>query len=189
MKRSAEPDPYRTERTASYPSVPGDEDELQAAVVDADWFRPARDEELLWVGRHDRTPILAMVAGGVAVALLGVVLAFHLTGPFWYQLSPLLTVPIGLAFGARTLLRWRTTYYVLTTHNVYLRTGIVSRAVRSVPYGRIQDIRIEQPLYARAFDYGHVYVYTAGTSGVELLLPAVPDPYDFRRAIADRSGL
>jgi len=38
------------------------------------------------------------------------------------------------------LLRWRTTHYVVTTHRVLIRTGILSHSGHDIPLQRINDV-------------------------------------------------
>ena len=55
---------------------------------------------------------------------------------------------IGAALTASVLRWWRTEYSV-GADDIRLETGILSREARSVPYERIQDVSIAEPLLAR----------------------------------------
>ena len=72
------------------------------------------------------------------------------------------------------LLRWRTTHYVITTHRLLWRSGVLSRTGRDVPLARMTDVSYRQTLRQRAVGSGTVTVETAGEGGATVLV-AVPD--------------
>ena len=72
------------------------------------------------------------------------------------------------------LLRWRTTHYVLTTHRLLYRTGVLSRHGRDIGLSRITDVSYRQTLWDRVVDSGTVSIETAGEGG-PTVLSAIPD--------------
>ena len=66
-------------------------------------------------------------------------------------------------------LRWRTTHYVITTHRVLIRVGILHHHGRDIALGRINDVSFEQSLWDRIIGAGTLMVESAGESGQEVL--------------------
>lgn len=91
-------------------------------------------------------------------------------------LYPLVLVGLGLLLVAVTYVRFRAIGYVLTSEELYAKRGLVSREVRTMRLDRVQDHGFEQSALQRVFGYGHVYVSTAGSSGIDLAFENVPNP-------------
>jgi uncharacterized membrane protein YdbT with pleckstrin-like domain len=81
---------------------------------------------------------------------------------------------LGLVFVALPLLRWRTTHYVVTTHRLLHRTGILARSGRDIGLSRITDVSYEQTLWDRVVNSGTVSIETAGEGG-PTVFSAIPD--------------
>ncbi|MGN3974762.1 PH domain-containing protein [Tsuneonella sp. SYSU-LHT278] len=82
-----------------------------------------------------------------------------------------LAVLIGLA---GSVLRWLRTTYTVGEEDIRLETGVVSRSARSVPYERIQDVSIEEPLLARLFGLARVTFDTGAGGKDDLALSWLP---------------
>ncbi|MBN1093843.1 PH domain-containing protein [Blastococcus sp. TML/M2B] len=78
-----------------------------------------------------------------------------------------LTVAVPLA-------RWRTTHYVVTTHRLLFREGILARRGRDLGLGRITDVSYTQTLWERLINSGTLTVETAGDGGATVLRQ-IPD--------------
>jgi uncharacterized membrane protein YdbT with pleckstrin-like domain len=65
-------------------------------------------------------------------------------------------------------LRWRTTHYVLTTHRLMTRVGILSHTGRDVPLNRINNAMYEQSLFERIINSGTLVVESAGEDGQQV---------------------
>jgi uncharacterized membrane protein YdbT with pleckstrin-like domain len=74
-------------------------------------------------------------------------------------------VALAAVLVAVPLLRWRTTHYVITTHRLLYRTGVLSRHGRDIGLSRITDVSYRQTLRDRLLDSGTVTVETAGEGG------------------------
>ena len=81
---------------------------------------------------------------------------------------------LGLWLVAVPLLRWRTTHYVITTHRLLHRTGILSRHGRDIGLSRITDVSYRQTLWERVIRSGTVSIETAGEGGPSVF-SAIPD--------------
>ena len=71
-------------------------------------------------------------------------------------------------------LRWRTTHYVLTTHRLMTRVGILSHTGRDVPLNRINNAMYEQSLLERIINSGTLVVESAGEDGQQVFKD-IPD--------------
>jgi uncharacterized membrane protein YdbT with pleckstrin-like domain len=72
------------------------------------------------------------------------------------------------------LLRWRTTHYVITTHRLLFREGIMSRRGRDIGLSRITDVSYRQTLWDRIINSGTLTIESAGESGATIL-KQIPD--------------
>jgi uncharacterized membrane protein YdbT with pleckstrin-like domain len=71
-------------------------------------------------------------------------------------------------------LRWRTTHYVITTHRLLFREGILSRRGRDIGLSRITDVSYRQTLWDRIINSGTLTIESAGESG-STVLKQIPD--------------
>ena len=79
-----------------------------------------------------------------------------------------------LVFVVVPLLRWRTTHYVITTHRLLFREGILTRRGRDLGLSRITDVSYTQTLWERIISSGTLTIESAGDSGATVL-KAIPD--------------
>ena len=85
-----------------------------------------------------------------------------------------LAVLLAVAFVAVPLLKWRTTHYVITTHRILYRVGILSRTGRDIGLSRITDVSYTQTLWDRIINSGKITIETAGEGG-STIWSAIPD--------------
>lgn len=67
------------------------------------------------------------------------------------------------------LLRWRTTHYVITTHRLLFRQGILTRRGRDLALSRITDVSYTQTLWERIINSGTLSIESAGDGGATVL--------------------
>jgi len=72
------------------------------------------------------------------------------------------------------LLRWRTTHYVVTSHRLLFREGILARRGRDIGLPRITDVSYTQTLWDRIINSGTLTIESAGDSG-PTILRQIPD--------------
>jgi uncharacterized membrane protein YdbT with pleckstrin-like domain len=65
-------------------------------------------------------------------------------------------------------LRWRSTHYVLTTHRLMTRLGILNHTGRDVPLNRINNAMYEQSFWERIINSGTLVVESAGEDGQQV---------------------
>ncbi len=89
-----------------------------------------------------------------------------------------LIVLIAIVVVALALLSWlsfrpwiacRTTHYVITTHRVLIRRGILSHSGRDISLQRISDVAFTQSLWDRIVGAGTLTIESAGEQGQESL--------------------
>jgi uncharacterized membrane protein YdbT with pleckstrin-like domain len=85
-----------------------------------------------------------------------------------------LALLLVLVFVAVPLLRWRTTHYVVTTHRLLFREGILARRGRDLGLSRITDVSYTQTIWERLVSSGTLTIETAGDSG-PTVLRRIPD--------------
>jgi uncharacterized membrane protein YdbT with pleckstrin-like domain len=81
---------------------------------------------------------------------------------------------VALVTSLVPFLRWFTTRYVLTTHRLVIRIGILSRSGRDVPLGRVNDAQFSHNLIQRILGTGTLTVESGGENG-QLVLKNIPD--------------
>ena len=99
----------------------------------------------------------------------------------WALLAAVLVVLAATV--VRPLLRWRTTHYVLTTHRLLLRRGVLSRQGRDVPLSRVTDVSSRQTPWQRLLRSGTLTVECAG--GGPLVLERVPAVGQVQQVLAE----
>jgi uncharacterized membrane protein YdbT with pleckstrin-like domain len=141
--------------------------------VAPDWVTLTADEQVLWSGHPSHFLAVRSLLGGLALAVFGVVLAALVPALSWF---PLVLVPVGVLVVVAGVVSHRSTAYVITSAEVYEKTGLFSRTVTNLRLDRIQNTTFAQSFTERLLGYGDVRVDTAGSGGTELVLRAVPDP-------------
>lgn len=85
----------------------------------------------------------------------------------WIAVAVLVLVALPLVLVP--FLRWRTTHYVVTTHRVMVRRGILSKAGKDITLSKITDVSFRQTLLDRIIGSGTLTIESAGDSADELL--------------------
>lgn len=82
---------------------------------------------------------------------------------------PAVIAIIGINF-AFAYLAWRRLTYTVGDQDIRVESGVLSRAARSVPYERIQDVSLEQKLLPRLFGLVAVKFETGSGGGEDIAL-------------------
>jgi uncharacterized membrane protein YdbT with pleckstrin-like domain len=90
---------------------------------------------------------------------------------------------LALVLVAAPLLRWRTTHYVITTHRLLCRTGVLTRHGRDIGLSRMTDVSYRQSLWERLVSSGTLMIETAGDGG-PTVLSAIPDSDEVQQLLA-----
>jgi uncharacterized membrane protein YdbT with pleckstrin-like domain len=119
-----------------------------------------------WITLAGPTALLVVVVG-LASFLAAIVPAGSLQGVVRLVIVAVAAVAV-LVVALVPYLRWRTTHYVLTTHRLMTRVGILSHTGRDVPLNRINTAMYEQSLFERIVDSGTLVVESAGEDGQQV---------------------
>ncbi|WP_270887747.1 PH domain-containing protein [Pedococcus sp. 5OH_020] len=136
-----------------------------------------------WTHLHPLSPLLR---GGIAfVAVVAYVLSQQLDALFgarpddpthghlgWAALAVLLVL---VAIVAGAWVSWRFSRYRVTASLVELRTGVVFRQHRQVPFDRIQAVDVGRPLLARLTGLSELVVQSAGGKDSHVRLAFLTD--------------
>lgn len=129
-----------------------------------DWLSLDEGETVVWQGiPHKSSLVPALVIG-----------------------LPLSLVLVGIPIVVSAYLQRENTEYVVTTDALYRKSGVLSRNVQRVDFGKVQNTTYTQGFFGKRFGYGTVGISTAGGTGVELSFDSVPDPKAVQERINKR---
>ena len=103
---------------------------------------------------------LLLIIGAVSFGMAMIPVGSN-QGPFRLALLCVGVVLVLLTV-VRPLMRWRTTHYVITTHRLLHRTGVLSRSGRDIALARITDVTFSQTLWERIIRSGTLWITSAG---------------------------
>ena len=128
------------------------------------WLTLNEEERVVWTGKpHESSLVPALIIG-----------------------VPLSILIVGLFIIAAAYLHRENTQYVVTTDALYKKTGVLSRDVQRIDFGKVQNTSYSQGFFGSQFGYGNVDISTAGGSGVEMQFQSVPEPRQVQELINKR---
>lgn len=152
------------------------------------------DEKILWQGRPSWRAHLSYLAVSIPLALLPLIIAGLLRAndvgtwlPYWqWLLISLVLVALVIAYN---VLQRYSTFYLVSTHRLRVRRGILSRREQTARFERIQNVSISQTLLDRMLKVGAVQFDTAGTDSGDsnLDFTGISDPQELVRIVAQYS--
>jgi len=92
-----------------------------------------------------------------------------------------LTYPIGvlalaaLAWTVVRYLKWRTTYFVITSDRVIFRHGVLARGGIEIPLERVNNVNFKQSLFERMIAAGDLLIESGGQDGQQMFSD-IPHP-------------
>lgn len=106
---------------------------------------------------------------GSTLALSAVVKA-QLSGVPETILSYLLIAAILVSAGwlVVNLVKWRTTYFVVTSHRLIYRQGVVARGGVEIPLERVNNVNFNQSMFERVLQVGDLLIESGGADGQQL---------------------
>ena len=143
-----------------------------------EWVTLTDSEEIVWSGSPSLYPIASSLVVGVLLIVGGVLLRVLLPADFPFRRAAYLLVPLGMGLILVAYARHSSTHYVVTSNEVYKKTGLLSRNVTTLRLDRIQNTSFSQSLVQRVLSYGDVHIDTAGSGGTEITFESVSDPQD-----------
>ncbi len=146
----------------------------------------AQDEKVVrHLHPHWLSVLLPTVVGVVAVAAAVIALLVLPDGSvgtvlLWVVLGA--AVLVLLLFVLAPYVRWRSTHYVITTHRVMVRRGVLTKSGKDITLAKITDVSFRQTLLDRLIGSGSLKIESAGDSPDEDLVN-VPDSDDVQQLI------
>jgi uncharacterized membrane protein YdbT with pleckstrin-like domain len=117
--------------------------------------------------------VLGPTIVGLLLAAIGVGIAWvtpdEAGANRWQWIAVALLVLAAIPLVLVPYLRWRTTHYVITSHRVMVRKGIMSKAGKDITLSKITDVSFRQSVLDRLIRSGTLNIESAGDSADELL--------------------
>ncbi|WP_232820380.1 PH domain-containing protein [Brachybacterium sp. YJGR34] len=161
------PDPHEPGTAASEPPRPVLSD-VPGGLLGQDALRPVSPK--LVPARY-----LAATVGYALglIAIAGAIVGAVLTGWWWLGLLALLPVALIVQSLALTPRRVRAIGYHDGEDELTIASGIMFRTVSSIPYGRVQSVKIDEGPVDRRYGLAQLSVSTAA-GGSTVTLPGLP---------------
>ncbi|MFN0169333.1 MAG: PH domain-containing protein [Bryobacteraceae bacterium] len=102
-------------------------------------------------------------------------------------LWPVAAAALAFLIPAQKHIRRLSTVATLEGDKLRYESGLLSRSTRTLPLGKIQDIRVDQTLGQRVVGLGSVTIVTAGDSG-GIVMEGIDSPRRIADAILDAAG-
>ncbi len=64
-----------------------------------------------------------------------------------------------------TVIKWRTTYFVVTSHRLIYRVGVVARDGIEMPLEKVNNVNFEQSIFERLLGVGTLLIESGGKDG------------------------
>lgn len=113
------------------------------------------------------------------------------TGNRIQLIAVILLVVVAIPLVFVPYLRWRTTHYVITTHRVMVRRGILTKNGKDITLSKITDVSFQQTLFDRLIGAGSLHIESAGDSPDENLryIPRSNDVQQLINRLIDEDDL
>jgi uncharacterized membrane protein YdbT with pleckstrin-like domain len=92
----------------------------------------------------------------------------------------LLLIPIFT--GTRDILIWANHQFIITNRRVMQITGVINKNVIDSSLEKVNDVKMDQSVFGRLFDYGNIQILTASELGVNLFR-RIDNPIHFKTAM------
>ncbi|WP_199610039.1 PH domain-containing protein [Flocculibacter collagenilyticus] len=166
----------------------------EAPLQIAEPEQPAHNSSKLTAPKHANQPIDDTAKwqrlSPIAIVYFGTRMAKMLVSNFMYLLpaivvgfsqikeQPGLWLPVILScialFVVIALLKFRFYQYRLHQNTIEIRSGVLSKSHINLPFERVQNVKLEQPIYYRLTGYACLQLDTAGSSKQEAQVVALP---------------
>jgi uncharacterized membrane protein YdbT with pleckstrin-like domain len=94
-------------------------------------------------------------------------------------------VGASIVAGARLIVKvvkWRTTYFVVTNHRLIDRQGVVARSGVEIPIKSVDNVNFSQTLFERFAGLGKILIESGGKKGQQVI-PYVARPEEVQKVI------
>jgi uncharacterized membrane protein YdbT with pleckstrin-like domain len=80
----------------------------------------------------------------------------------------LAAIIVSVSWLCVALIKWRTTYFVVTSHRLIYRQGVVARNGVEIPLERVNNVNFEQSIFERLIQVGDLLVESGGQEGQQV---------------------
>ena len=148
----------------------------------------ATGEEVLLVERQHEFVAFSLIAGALVYVVAMLVIVSLLWARYgqdhrWIPAAYLLAL-LGLPNLWWRLTVWRAHQFVVTNRRVIQISGVLTKEVIDSALDKVTDVRTQQTLLGRLFNFGDVEVLTASETGRNLFR-TIADPLGFKRTMLD----
>ena len=158
---------------------------MAGSIQQVEWVHKNPEEKLIWAGNPSLWTLAVNIVMGLILIILGISLTIAfgvglswvppvLSGPVVF--APLLLAVVGIAIIVFPLVLLLHTRYIITTEELYRKTGFFRRDIKNIRHDMIQNTSCNQSLYERLLSFGDIGIYTAGTDSTEIILMNVRRP-------------
>jgi uncharacterized membrane protein YdbT with pleckstrin-like domain len=111
------------------------------------------------------------------IVLVSLVLALIITGPWLVILYGLIIFPFISAVW--DVLEWYNHRYIITNRRVIQIFGVLNKNITDSSLEKVNDIKMEQPLFGRLLGYGNIEILTASELGINRFT-RIAKPIEFK---------
>ncbi|MHB1090557.1 MAG: PH domain-containing protein [Ilumatobacteraceae bacterium] len=129
------------------------------------------DEELILNLHPHWWHFVAPISGMVAATVAAIYLTRWTGNAEWNWFKQFLgwtrwaIVGVALMFLAVRILQWRTTHFVVTSHRVIFRHGVIGKIGIDIPLERVNNVSIHQSVFERVVNAGDLLIESGGEDG------------------------
>jgi membrane protein YdbS with pleckstrin-like domain len=129
------------------------------------------DEELILDLHPHWWHFVTPIGGMVAAFVVAVFLTKWSGNVDWNWLkqflgwSRWLIIVVALGYLAVRMLQWNTTHFVVTSHRVIYRHGVIGKIGIDIPLERVNNVSIHQSVFERMIDAGDLLIESGGEDG------------------------
>ena len=76
-----------------------------------------------------------------------------------------LIIVVALGYLVVRMLQWNTTHFVVTSHRVIYRHGVIGKIGIDIPLERVNNVSIHQSVFERMIDAGDLLIESGGEDG------------------------
>lgn len=77
----------------------------------------------------------------------------------------LAAIIVSMSWLVVALVKWRTTYFVVTSHRLIYRQGVVARNGVEIPLERVNNVNFHQTIFERLLQVGDLLIESGGQEG------------------------
>ena len=81
----------------------------------------------------------------------------------------LASIVVAMAFLVVALIKWRTTYFIVTSDRLIYRQGVVARAGVEIPLERVNNVNFNQSIFERLLGTGDLLIESGGQDGKQTI--------------------